>query len=319
MPEKPKLILELDSSQIKTFLKCPMQWHYEYVASITKRTEDSKKAMNAGTYGHTRLQKYYELRAENDPNANTASISLPETTEEKTMLPDKEDRLNVIVGVISHNGKYRNNDVVPFSKESVEVGFSVPFYEDAFVKYVICGRIDVVGTLQGMNVFMDHKFQFRKSYIFERDIQFKTYAFALNKSLGPIVGPFYTAVVNYIRLTKSVDETAIERRLISFLPDEIDRWGVRLIEIFDRVARFLQNDFSPESIWENDSIHNWGMCGDQKYGDGTCEFAQLCNAPNFQVSQDRLKLYHIKPVWRPWDVQETKKEREETTNETQAQ
>ena len=97
MPDS-KLRLELDASQIKTFLKCPMQWYYEYNQRITNKSEDSKRAMNMGTYGHTRLQKFYELRAGNYDfkTANHMAVNMAETNEEQLMLPNDADRLTVL-------------------------------------------------------------------------------------------------------------------------------------------------------------------------------------------------------------------------------
>jgi len=296
-----KLRLELDASQIKTFLKCPMQWYYEYNQRITNKSEDSKRPMNMGTYGHTRLQKFYELRAENYDfkTANHMAVNMAETNEEVLMLPNDADRLTVLTGVMGHNAKYKSNDIIPLNKDAVEVGFSIPLFESATRQYIICGRTDVIGTLQGLTVIMDHKFQLRESYIFNREIQFKTYIYAMNRELGPVLGPITTFVVNYIRLTKGYTETTYKRDLISFNYDEIELWGERLIRIFDKVADFLQYE-----KWNNDDSHNWAMCGDQKYGSGICEFAQICNAPSKAASQEKLQLYRIKPAWTPWKKEE---------------
>ncbi len=66
-------------------------------------------------------------------------------------------------------------------------------------------------------------------------------------------------------------------------------------------------NFVVQELWNDDSQHNWGFCGDQKYGSGICEYAPICNAPSKQLQDDRMKLYHIKPIWNPWAVEKKNK------------
>src|SRR5690348_15830065 len=70
---------------------------------------------------------------------------------------------------------YINNDVIPASPEHVEVGFSEVVYESASRLYLLEGRIDIMGTLQGLNTIVDLKFQGRTRELYKKSIQFRNY------------------------------------------------------------------------------------------------------------------------------------------------
>src|SRR6266849_3173307 len=61
-----KFTLVLDSSQITSYLECPMMWNlYQQKRLIPAGIPTESEAMNAGTYGHKLLDIYYRLAGTN--------------------------------------------------------------------------------------------------------------------------------------------------------------------------------------------------------------------------------------------------------------
>lgn len=178
--------------------------------------------------------------------------------------------------------KWQSNDFTPLSPEHVEVGFSESIFESTDRVYVLEGRIDLIGTLQGLPCIVDHKFQTREKNIYQRSIQFRNYS---------LVGRKPMMVINYIRLTKSVSDSTLARDIITFNPIELLYWKKRLISIYDKVfaAREL-------GVFEQ----NESACKGQ-YG-YNCEFTRLCEQSyNPELVQlVKQSQYKEKERWRPW-------------------
>jgi hypothetical protein len=293
-PTNGKMVIELDSSQLSCFDTCPQKWYYEYLRRLSAQLAEKKVAMNAGTYGHGKLEAYYKLVAagmDRDEAGKIVEIC-PDTDKEKDLADDLM-RQSVMQRFVMYRHKYSNNDIIPLSPESVEVGFSVPFHETNDRIYILTGRVDLIGTLQGMNCFMDHKFQFRKSDIYSKSIQFRSYGFAINEQIGSTLGPVNMGIVNYIRMAKTIDQETFSRKLITFFPGEHDRWRRILISMFDKVVHFLQSEG-----WKSYTNKHFSQC-DGKYG--LCQFTQLCEEYDPSLVEAKINNnFHILPSWSPW-------------------
>lgn len=318
-----KFTLVLDSSQITNFLECPEQWNNQYQKRLFLVGAIPSEAMNAGTYGHKILDLYYKDKYQGlafneaaaramsyDPDKDTCEcgcsvdshkylslINLTECQRCKHCLAfrpkhfelDTSIRMAVQNRLREYFFTYQSNDFKPLSEQHVEVGFSEAIFEDDSNLFVLEGRIDLIGTIQGLNCIVDHKFQLSRHYLYEKSIQFKNYAL-ISKTL--------MVFINYIRLSKSVDKTTLQRVPVSFTVPELLVWKQELIKIFFRVKQAILNS-NFEKCWA--SCKGYGKTytiEDPKY----CIYRTLCEEYNEDMKVIKEKqLYQIKEdVWRPW-------------------
>lgn len=293
--KSPKFTLAVDASQIDTFLQCPTLWHYKYQRNLAIDKEEGL-ALIKGTFGHHILDQYYKMLAVHKdlviPDKVSKAWAWAQETA-KNIPPDypleeshrKEIMDKLFEYMCCHSS---GNDIVPINPESVELGFSKLLYEDDSNYFVVEGRIDFIGELgAGLTGFVDHKFQmWRKTDLYNKSVQFKTYAWATGYLFG---------LINYVRLTKKTDEDTFARKMISFRRDEIVRWEKTLVAtLFKMKAAILANSWEQNAdYWRNPS-----SCSG-KYG-YECEYTSICEETYPPIMEAKMKLYHIKPEWRPW-------------------
>lgn len=315
--------LNIDSSQISSFLTCPRQWYYGYSRRLTSISGPPSEAMVLGTYGHRLLDIYYKARAEGKTIPESSAMAWDfEPEQETNCLKCKGERRNLTVEgycplqnpedeghlfeptpfPLSADGRklvkkrfleytcvYVQNDIIPLSPDHVEVGFTHPLYEDKDFLFALEGRMDLLGSLYGNDIIMDHKFQMRKHDLYTKSIQFRNYA---------LVAGLDHFVINYIRLNKESTNDTYNRTLIPFTKPEHEQWRVNLISIFKRMARMIAEAESDEHFWKkNVSEPNWAACGGS-FG-YPCNFTPLCNEPGLVDAKIPI-LYHIKEEWKPW-------------------
>lgn len=176
---------------------------------------------------------------------------------------------------------YVNNDFLPNNQQALEVGFAEPILEDKDNLFVLEGRIDMIGTLQGLPAVIDHKFQQRAHALYKKSVQFKNYA---------LVTRIPMVIVNYIRLTKGVSKDTLVRDIVTFNSIEMHAWKKELISIFFRVKTMIMlNKFD----------QNWSACGG-KYG-YNCIYTPLCEEFNSELVQiKKQQIYVKKELWSPW-------------------
>lgn len=296
----PKQTLILDSSQISTYLECPQKWDFQYNESITSSGE-IREDMAAGTFGHKLLEIYYTSLAKGCSLEQAVAAAtrfhtddeFPLSAERKKMVMDRfgiywmtysHQDLEVSLGANRYKLLGFDNDNLPLEDNSpeplVEQGFSYELLNDRNYLFVLEGRIDLIGTLGGQLVWMDHKFQGRRHDLYKKSIQFRNYALATNLTLG---------VINYIRLHKEITKDTLVRDIVSFNPRERMSWREELIELYKHIAR--------ES--EAPRRKNWQACAG-KFG-FPCEFTKICEESDL-VTVEAIKNTYYKPkeVWRPW-------------------
>lgn len=320
-----KFVLVLDSSQIATFLECPEQWNLSYKERLTSLGPQDTTAMDAGTYGHKLLDIYYRIKSANpgtqlnsileacyayNPDVDTCecgcdagmhqpiqALGIQECQRCKHCLkfrpkpfPLSQDvRSQVRNRFKDYVYKYQANDFVAHSPEHVEVGFSEHIFEDDENLFVLEGRIDLLGTLQGLSCLVDHKYQMSTHYLYPKSIQFKNYALVARQTL---------LVINYIRLGKSYKDNFLERVLVNFTVPELLAWKQKLIKIYFNIKNSIVNS-NFEQQWN--ACKGYGKTyslNEPKY----CPYTQLCEENDPQMRELRKeKLYHIKEaVWKPW-------------------
>jgi hypothetical protein len=287
-----KRILVADSSQMDNFLTCQKLHQYkdiERLAPVPVFTSDGtlkgevSDAIVMGTFGHRLMEIYYKSIAQGISWTQALPIALafdPYIEDPKFQL-DKSVVEAIKQRFREYTYSYRDNDIIPLSPEHVEVGFSQPLVDDSERLYVVEGRIDVIGITDGKTQVMDHKFQLTAKPLYQKSIQFKTYAlFARVNYLS----------INYVRLSKGVTSNTIKRDTVGFSILEHQRWKHELIKIFD-------------AMWEakdsGEYSQCWSSCGG-KYG-YPCDFVPLCEEFDERlIESKKMTMYQKRKEWKPW-------------------
>lgn len=280
-----KRALILDSTQIDAALTCLRYWNFSHARQLEPCAKEPPRPIIMGTYGHKLLEIFYKAKVDGSCTSLTQAIDKclsfnPDSADEQFPL-EAPDRELVKKQFRLYTYTYSGSDIVPFMPETVEVGFSLKLYEDDFWIYILEGRIDLLGTLNGQELFMDHKFQLRTKDLYKKAIQFRNYALASDKLMG---------IINYVRFTKEVTKDTFHRTVISFTRPELEWWHRELITIYDKIRDSVETGcYSP----------NYASCSG-KYG-YPCEFTQVCEEPGPALREARLSsLYQIKKEWKPW-------------------
>lgn len=329
-----KQVIIADSTQIDAFMTCERLWNYAHrlrLAPASNAGARSSDAMNMGTLGHSFMERYYkdidrsiELALEYDPDNETCECGhkfnqhlhpTHEIEDHGCLICNAIDTKEYCAGwrpklfpldalkrneVRQRFREYcytysRGNDIVPASPESVEVGFSHKLYEDDDYLFVLEGRFDIAdATISGMPCIVDHKFQLRKHDIYKKSIQFRNYAMVKRVTM---------LVVNYVRLSKTVDKDTFKRDIASFTAEEHTAWEQELISIYKRMALAVYGGSSSKyvsyDIKSGEFEPRWSSCSG-RFG-YACDFTPLCEELNPQLkAMKQQTMYQIKPEWKPW-------------------
>jgi hypothetical protein len=311
MEKSNKLAVILDSTQLTQFGECPYKWKLENIEHLEFNTA-YKEAMIMGSFGHKLLEIYYKTAYADYTfrpllgREAAMSYYVPAgfdvgiladfkaiIVDEKINLPSIKQRLpfdldtDKIKIVKDRFNDYwnqqiaRGNDFIPESAEHIEVGFSEKILETDDFVYILEGKLDGIGSLNGLSAVLDHKFQLRARKIYGKVIQFRNYSLVAKKS---------AFIVNYIRLTKKFDDSTLERDIISFSAVEREIWKQRLISMFDAVRDAIRSETYEQ---------RWSSCMG-KYG-YECDFTKICEQWDTQlIDQIKQTYYHIKQEWKPW-------------------
>jgi hypothetical protein len=280
-----KLTIVADSTQIARFLECPMLWNLEFKENLAAIALPPNDAIMMGSYGHKLMDLFYKATARGVKTADALEQAIafnPDSEAGEAGFPlSQEKRAIVKQRFVEYVYTYINNDFVPLSPDHVEVGFSEPIYEDASRLYVLEGRIDLIGTYQGLHCSIDHKFQLRAHALYKKSIQFRNYAMVTKTNMF---------IINYVRLTKGVQNGTFQRDIASFTPLEHYAWKQRLIRAFDKMALALQSETFEQS---------WDACSG-KFG-YPCQFTPLCEESDKGLIQLKKQTQFVqKPEWKPW-------------------
>jgi len=288
-----KQTLILDSSQIDHFLQCPLMWEYGDVALLAPAGISERDSMDMGTFGHKLLELYYrgiakgltsekayKEASEIGTSMNPADIKLSQDRKKDVLL--KFQWYWLTYGIKGH-------DLVPIMKNEkplVELGFSYPLLDTPEYLFVLEGLIDMLAFMDGMKVFVDHKFQERRRALYKKSIQFKNYAMVSNSNLG---------CINYVRVTDKMDATTFERSMMTFSPQFLRLWKEELIEVYIQIAK---------AVVHHKREQRWSSCGG-KFG-YACNFAPVCEEFHPTIKQAILDTKYIKvQKWEPWKSTES--------------
>jgi hypothetical protein len=305
-----KQTLILDSTQIDTYYTCPELWNFGYRQSLTLSDAEEKDAIAKGTLGHKWLEIYYDHRARGTTIEHAVEVANkvnPDTLDndpnDNHQFPlDPQSRKDVIKRCQEYWMTYSQNDYTPDYKciygieidESsgmprdvqrkvplIEQGFSYKLLETPEYLFILEGRIDFIGSHNGNQFFMDHKFQLRERKLYTKSIQFRNYALATGLNLG---------IINYIRLHKETSNKTFVREPISFNSYELKVWRSELIDVYVQIANAVKH---------NEYVKNRAACSG-KFG-YPCEFTRICEEPlQSTANLIKVQMYKQKKEWKPW-------------------
>jgi hypothetical protein len=286
-----KDVLELDSTQVATWMECEMKWNLGYNEHLISLGSEAKH-FGKGKVIHTLLENFYEAWPQEIPNRQDAMMAAivatqewiqnPKTENEKIDIDDSEWKY-LVRRFMSYVQFYHNENV---KAVGVEVGFSVPLLDTKQALYVLSGRIDFIGEENGRKFWRDYKSQARDYEYYKMKPQFMNYCVALGCNVG---------VVDYFGLQESEPKKGwFRRQAFQYTQAQLDRWKFQLITIFAAIAKAKR---------ENRYEQNWEMC---KHGlNYKCPYTQICEQTTAGAAREVKALYfREREPWSPWSVEE---------------
>jgi hypothetical protein len=283
-----RTIIKADNSQMSCFLTCPQKWAYEYIHSI-EPIGYKKPALEKGTVVHAMLDYYYKaIGMKKSPmDAYKESIEVFKARDEVKTYLSKDELFFISQRFFQYVTAHLHQDFRPMvleGKPQVEMGFSLPLFENNSYLFVVEGRIDLITQDE---FFVDHKSQERKYDHYKFDTQFLTYAWATGLRKG---------MVNYFGLQKEINQDTFRRLLISISSQHIARWKDRMLDIFFQMAQCLKSKKYEQR--ENSCPGSWGYF---------CHYTPLCETLHPPLRDKLIQLqYKPKARWEPWSLQEVK-------------
>lgn len=301
-------VLIADSTQISAFLECPEYYNLRHKQNLGLDTEVDEPIM-AGTFGHKLLDIYYA----NLHLGVDKAVELAQSFEPPTEFNLSSDLINLIRERFNlYWMTYSKKDIVPLTKRVhqiviikqsdsppadieeyigypidkypnialVEQGFSYELLNTSEYLFVLEGRIDLIGEINGTKLWSDHKFQFRKRDLYNKSIQFRNYSLVTDLSMG---------IINYIRLHKETSKDTLKRDLVTFSPAERRHWKQELIEIFIKMVKTVKS-----GSFERNRDSCPGKFGYK------CEFTPICDEYDPLIQVEIKKRYKEIPIWKPW-------------------
>ena len=293
-----KTVLVLDSSQINEAIKCHHMWALNYREHLSNATNVTT-ALDEGTLMHALLDVYYTLIATGGPRLNiytAAQAAVVALTADRTFeayLKDKSaDRWEFLVQrFMQYVARYSSNDFQPIinkGRPSVEVGFSKVLFEDSKRLFIVEGRIDLISTINGERLWMDHKTQSTQGNLYKYKSQFLTYAWATGYKYG---------IINYIRLhAKYDDRHTLVRETIQFPQHLILRWEERMLHLFFELAKVIESSNGDSEHFKREP----GACAGA-FEKSPCQYTQICETESAEMREQIKKFHYIKRTpWSPW-------------------
>lgn len=293
-----QLVLRLDASALNEFMVCPIKYHYRYREHLIK-TGARTEPLDKGSVMHALLDAYYAKRCENLvelPIKIASAICeqlLPEL-KKKYLLPEEAWQL-LELRFIQYVVNY-SKDVVPLKAQKgkdlltgTELGFSKVLFQDERYLFIVEGRIDLLCEISGKRAVLDHKTQERKSTLYERRVQARTYAWATG---------FNYFIYNYIGLTKEVTKDTFRREVSYFSDEDINNWHWRMLQKFFLLEQMLKcNAFELNA----EQYRNYSACAGA-FDSHPCAYTSICEETDARRAElIKIQDFHTE-VWEPWKL-----------------
>ena len=276
--EDNRYVIKLDAS-LYSQSACPRRLFYLGARGLVYDTKSYK--MEYGTAFHKALQEYYTT----GDTKKALAIALEHYCQPDIYIPDSDfrDAGHLAATLTQYFSTYEKFDGLKpdMSDEGpmLEQRFAIPYDTDGErIDVVLCGTIDMIGTLNGMPVLVDHKTtsltavdRYLDSYYNSPQMMMYTMVY---KHLFP--DEDRSVVINGIFLSRSGRNKFRRSTLITF-PDhvltEFENHVRTVVKSFMAgIRRVVDDGETPENVF----LPNFTCC-ETKFG--TCNFSPVCTTP----------------------------------------
>lgn len=288
----------LDNSAISSFKKCPTDWYYGSLRSIT-RTGGNIHLHFGGAYAaglEAGRKAFYDEGLDED---TALTIALDTATkfwgdfEPPADFPGAKNYQTLIGALCEYFNQYPlSTDIIkPFrlatGKSAVEFTFAIPLPN---VRHPVTGdpllyggRFDMLAERDGVLFVEDDKTASQLGAQWMRnwtlDAQFTGYCWAARDFGYPVAG----AIIRGLSILKNGFGHA---QAITYRPDwQIDRWLASTEHTVRLMIAYWEQGFFPLSL-DKHSCNSYGGCG----------YHQLCESPN---PESWIALNYAPRVWNP--------------------
>lgn len=283
----------LDASQIEVFEACPRKWYYSYILNLIPHKGYSP--FDIGLYYHSVLKFYYDLyRTKEFDIVQKLQQTIDFAKDQKLFLQynidNREDQIFHIQRLITYLNKYEDEDA-NMEIIATEGGFSQLLFENDERRYILEGKIDLVGSKQPEGLFvMDHKTQSRKDDRWEFNHQVCNYLHFTKANYF---------IYNYIGLQDKLPAEGLRRCIYKPPEGMIDQWLKEVKLTFDQMYNYIT---VPIAYNHKDEVfpRRRSACDSSKYG--LCQYHKLCSVPDDSIWTEVVKsAYKEKDEkWRAW-------------------
>lgn len=279
----------LDASQIEVFEQCPRKWYYDHIMNITSKKTNPN--LSTGTFYHEVLKVYYSTGKTPLSNGLRETVefamNLAKTTESPEVRKNPKFHLDRLRSyLITNLNEDDQSEVI-----AVEKGFSTVLYEDAAVRYILEGTIDLVSIEPKLGLTVtDHKTQSRFYDKYQYNHQALNYL--------AFTGAKYFRY-NYIGLQDAQGPNTFRRPIFQPHPGMLEQWKEDVRKTFDQMATYL-NSIDPDKFSSEPTFPRRRTACDTKFG--VCQFHKICQTPdNSKWIPVVLTAYKEKDKrWKPW-------------------
>ena len=275
--KKNQINLIIDSSVMNTFEKCPTLMKYQYIDNLRLKGIKSK-ALEKGDLMHLPLKHYYRNKKLGMDSSENTQFCVEKILKysPKLALESKEVE-EVTLTFLSYCEHYQFErwEVI-----EVEKPFRLVLYEDAELRIIIQGKIDLIVDTGQIICPIDHKTESRRSEALALSNQFMLYCFAAKSN---------NIIINKIGFQKTLPASEkFYREIMSYDDDNLLEWRDEFIFKVRELIGYSEVNWFP---------HRYTSCSD-KYG--RCMFTEICHTPRF-AREVRLKsqFEEVEP-WSPF-------------------
>ncbi len=285
--ENGKVNIVLDMSSYDLFELCKARYNYRH--NLLKVPQERKsKALDMGSLVHEGYEVYYkELQKGTHFNDRMQAcynrIYSYATTEDPNV---EEQDLKLVIGTVEQNLDYWRVDDEVLEILEVERAFAYVLYEDAEVRIVLTGKIDLfcnipkIGRSAGYTgIPLDHKTYQREFEVPRLSNQFMNYTFATQSNY---------LMVNRIGFQKTLKpEEKFKRPVVSYDPIMLEEWKQDVIQTV--LHEYL--DCVGRNFWKR----NFTSCF--KFN-RKCEYYDICESSGAEAKAFKLETnYRLAEQW----------------------
>lgn len=298
--QQPLLQTHLDSTSLNEFKICPRRYFYSIVMGY--QPMEQSVHLTFGILLHQVVEHYWIARLKDECNHEEAlrrvvkelMIATWDGERNRPWTPDNKvkNRFTLVRTAIWYLDKYQDDPIETLVLNDGRIGVELPFrlgtnYQtQTGEQFVLCGKIDRLGTLNNNKYVTDVKTTQRtiNNWWYDRfspDNQFSVYSIA-----AKII--FETEVLGILVDACQVVQTFsdFQRGIVQRTPEQLEQWMNDLGFFLAQLEWCARNNEWPL----NDSACNlWGGC----------PFRKVCSSPTESIRQMNLSNEYRRRVWDP--------------------